>query len=244
MLGSADPVAGFERAYRRKTTLFTVAFLGTSAFAVGALGYFVLMFPEEFPPGFIGYAVVEPVLLGLLLLYLRRQFRRVFDLARALAPRLKAAGVPRGSGPTFVFDNGLVIMWTPPGPQFYLVGSPAGGKALPSMEDLRILRRGLMRMRRLVRVDAKHGPDSLRHRLEEVRVQMMSKVSWLFVFAPRPAASVEPTRATWFATVFFARSRARFDAQRILQQIDPIARLLEDAVETARAEDTAGRTGT
>lgn len=237
-------MAEFERVYRRKTTLITIAFIGASAFGVGSLGYLVLMFPEEFPPWFIGYVLAEAVPLGIALLYLRRQFERVLELARAIAPRLKSAGIPRGSGPTFVFENGLVLMWNPAGPQFYLLGSPAGGKAMPSLEDLRTLRRGMIRMRRLMRVGRNQGPASLRQRVEEVRVQMMSKVSWLFVFAPRPAASVEPTRATWFATVLFVRSKARFDAHRILQQVDPIAKLLEDAVETARAEDVAGRTGT
>jgi len=232
----ANPFVEFERIHGRKVATFTAGYVVVSGVYVGTLAYFVLTIPEMFPSWFIWYTIAQPLLFGLLFVLFRRAFSRTVKFARTLGPRLKGAGIHLFSGITYVFDDGLTLMWTSGGPQFLLYGSSSGNRATPSLEQIRLLRRGFLRMVQLLRVDRRHGPEPLRDRLEALRDEMGSRFALLYVFAPRSSAPADPTRATWVATILFGRSKASLEAERVLRMMDRTASLLEDAVKTARTQ--------
>jgi hypothetical protein len=232
-LSSSDSIEEYERKFDRQAKVTLVVLAGGMATVIVVLGYLSLSYPGGFPPWWPGFLVLEAVVSGAFIIWFRKRLRRYRSLPRAMSPRLMSQGV--GTGPTLVFDNGVVLSFQQSGPSFYLFGSPGGAKAIPRPDDLREFLRRILRFRRALRVGRKQGPDSLRGRLDEIRMALGATFSWLFVYLPKPSAPVDPPRASWVALATFGGPRFQFDPNRTLGQLDAIAGLLAEAVDIARA---------
>lgn len=241
MAGPTNFVAEFERSVARQIRFGTVAVV-VAGVVIAALVLWMSPQDSSERPTWIwiaGLILAESAIFGFLLLFIRNQFEKVRTLPRAMRSRLASATV--NPVPTLVFDNGLVFTWAR-GAEFRLFGRVGGGRANPSPEDVRHALRTMLRMKMLLHMSQKRGPDLLRARLEHVRKRMQSRFSWLSVAVPRPGSLPDPRRPAWIATLNLGGPMFKPDAERILAHLDELAFLLEDAVVTAQtADSTAGR---
>ncbi len=231
MVGPADPIAEFEHRFGKRIRIMLATLVVGGLFPVGFLSYLFVSGPGNFPAWIliVIYVPAELILTAVLIRWFRRRLEPVRSLPRAVRHRLAASGVGRSAN--VVFDNGLVCTSMI---QYRLFGSPTGGRLIPTSEQVAELTRGMVRMRAVLRVGRRQGPESLQVRLDSIRDAMNARFSNLFVHLPRQASPPDPRRPSWVSTASFDVSPAHLDPHCILDQIDPLARLLEDAAAMAR----------
>jgi hypothetical protein len=231
VVGSVDSIAAFEAAFDKKIRLVLVTLVVGSLFPLGFFVFLFLEMPGLFGAWFLVYVAADVVFTVIFLRWFRRRLEHAKNLPRAMRPRLASSGVAKR--PTFVFDNGLV---TTAGIQFRLFGSPMGGKMIPTSEEVPGLERGMMRMRPVLRVFRNRGPEPLRVRLDSIQQGLNARFSNLFVFLPRPSSVPDARRASWVSTATFDFGIRQVNPDQILQQIDSLAALLEEAATMARGQ--------
>jgi hypothetical protein len=229
MVGSVDPIVEFEAAFNKSIRLFLATLVVGGLFPIGVLGFLFFADPGGVGAWFLFYIVGDLVLTVVGVRWFRKRLEHVRNMPRTMRHRLASFGAGKGS--TLIFDNGLVMT---SGLQFRLFGSPMGGKMIPSLEEVTQLERGIIRMRPALRVFRHRGPESLRRGLDLMQQALNAGISNLFVFLPRPSAPPDARRASWVSTARFGAGFRQLDSERILQQIDSIASLLEDAATMAR----------
>jgi len=231
VVGSLDPIDEFERTFDRRTRLFIGSLVVGSFFPVGFLTYIFLALPGRVGAWVLVYVPIESVLMVVLVRWFGRRLKHVRTLPRAMRQRLAASGVRKRL--TLVFDNGLI---TTSGLQFRMFGSPMGGTMIPTAEEVPGLERGMLRMRPVLRIFRNRGPEALRVRLRSIQQALNARFSSLFIFLPRSSSVPDARHASWVASANFTFGLGLPDPKRILQQIDSLASLLEDAATLARGE--------
>ena len=105
---------------------------------------------------------------------------------------------------------------------------------IPTSEELAGLERGMLRMRTALRIFRNRGPEPVRMRLNSIQQALDARFSSLLVFLPRPSYVPDARPPSWVASANFGAGFKPVDPNRILQQIDSLASLLEDAAKMAR----------
>jgi len=228
VVGSVDPIAAFEAAFDKKIRFFLATLAVGSLFPLAFFVFLFLEIPGLFGVWFLVYVAADVVFTVVFIRWFRNRLGHVKNLPRAMRLRLASSGVAKR--PTFVFDNGLV---TTSGIQFRLFGSPMGGKMIPTSDEVLGLERGMM-MRPVLRVFRNRGPEALRVRLDSIQQGLNARFSNLFVFLPRPSSVPDARRASWVSTATFDFGVRQVNPDQVLQQIDSLASLLEDAATMAR----------
>jgi hypothetical protein len=231
VVGSVDPISAFEAAFDKKIRFFLVTLAVGSLFPLGFFVFLFLEIPGLFGVWFLGYVAADVVFTVVFIRWFRKRLEHVKNLPRAMRPRLASSGVAKR--PTFVFDNGLV---TTSGIQFRLFGSPMGGKMIPTSEEVLGLERGMMRMRPVLRIYRNRGPEALRVRLDSIQQALNARFSNLFVFLPRQSSVPDARRASWVSAATFDFGVRQVNPDQVLQEIDSLASLLEDAATMARSQ--------
>ena len=229
MVGSLDSIDEFERTFDKRIRFLFGSLVVGGLFPVGPLAYLFLAFPGKFGAWFFVYLPIQFVLTVVTARWIRRRFEHVRALPRAMRHRLASFGFRRH--PTLVFDNGLV---TASGVQFRMFGSPMGGIMIPTSEEVLRLERGMLGMRPVLRILRNRGPDSLRVRLSSIQEALNARFANLIVFLPRPSSVPDARHSSWVSSANFDAGLRQLDPDRILQQIDSLASLLEDAATMAR----------
>jgi hypothetical protein len=229
VVGSLDPIDEFEKTFTKRIRFFVGSLVGGSLFPVGILAYLFVAFSGTFGALILVCIPIELVWTLVIARWFGRRLKRVRALPRAMRRRLAPSGV--GKRPTFVFDNGLVVT---SGFQYRMFGSPMGGTMIPTSAEVSGLERGIMRMRPVLRIFRNHGPESLRVRLNSIQKALNARFSSLLVFLPRPSSGPDARHPSWVASASFTGGFSLLDPDRILQQIDSLAALLENAVTMAR----------
>jgi hypothetical protein len=224
-----DPIDEFERTFDKHIRLFIATLVIGGLFPAGFFVFLLVAVPGTLGPWILIYVPVELALTLYFARWIRRRLENVRSLPRAVRHRLAQSGP--GKPMILVFDNGLV---TTSGFQFRLFGSPSGGKMIPTAQEVPALIRGMVRMRSSLRIFRSRGPESLRLRLNSIQEALDSRFSNLFVFLPRASALPDPRRASWVSTATFDTGFRQLRPDRILEQIDSLATLLEDAATMAR----------
>jgi len=229
--GSLDPIDGFERTFDKRIRFFIGSLVVGCLFPAGFLAYLFLAFPGTFGALVLVYIPIELVFTVVFTRWFRRRLEHVRNLPRAMRHRLAPSGVGMRNRPTLVLDNGLVMA---SGVQFRLFGSPMGGTMIPTSEEVPGLERGMLRMRPALRIFRNRGPESLRVLLNSIQQALNARFSNLYVFLPRPSSMPDVRHASWVSSANFEAGFRQPDPDRILQQIDSLASLLEDAAMMAR----------
>ena len=236
VVGSLDSIDEFERTFDKRIRFLFVSLVAGGLFPVGALAYLFLAFPGNFGAWVFVYLPIQFVLTVVTARWIRRRFEHVRALPRAMRQRLASFGFRRG--PTLVFDNGLV---TASGVQFRMFGSPMGGIMIPTSEEVGRLERGMLGMRPVLRIFRNRGPESLRVRLSSIQEALNARFANLIVFLPRRSAAPDARHSSWVSSANFDAGFRLLDPDRILQQIDSLASLLEDAAIMARTDGPRNR---
>src|SRR5207253_10223642 len=98
------------------------------------------------------------------------------------------------------------------------------------------LERGMLLMRHVLPIFRNRGHEALRMRLRSIQQALNARFSSLFIFLPRSSYVPDPRHASWVASANSTFGLGLPDPKRILQQIDSLASLLEDAATLARGE--------
>ena len=231
MIAPSGPVEGLRATVGRRVRIFTTLHAAMAATTVIVLGAFAYSAGVElFWWLFLYMLVVMPAGVPFVWWLNRRSLRRLFRAFEEMRLRIRYAGFFASVGYLLVFDNGLSFGLDPQSNalRFIAFFSPGGAILQPTLEQAKAWGSRIRGTSAAGSITSKKGNPEAQEQLERFRVRFGAR--W-YVLVSREVRMnrLAPGEPMWRVGAVFFNPRWQEHARDIADELDPLARFLEEA---------------